>query len=183
MLGWGVQPTGGKAKGNTVAWGELHLGPHFPSPMIWGSAIEGMAASHAPHANSQGAPHQSNAVSEPAWPPAVSLQCRAAAEQRQTPALLPHRRSGAGSVGESRGTITLPRHHLPGHPAAVPLWGREACPAASVSQDCSTVCGNRQLRHWVGCGCSQLCTHLHTCSGHWVAFPLRGRLQRLLGHS
>lgn len=53
MLGWGVQPTGGKAKGNTVAWGELHLGPHFPSPMIWGSAIEGMAASHAPHATAK----------------------------------------------------------------------------------------------------------------------------------
>lgn len=117
----------------------------------------------------QGAPHQSNAVSEPAWPPAVSLQCRAAAEQRQTPALLLHCRSGARSMGKSRGTITLPGNHLPGHPATGLLWGREgavppsACQDTSVlEQDCSRVCGNRQLWHWVGCGCSQLCTHTHS---------------------
>lgn len=148
----------------------------------------------------QGAPHQSNAVSEPAWPPAVSLQCRAAAEQRQTPAPLPHCRSGARSVGKSRGTITLPGNHLPGHSATALLWGREgavplsAHQATSVlPQECSRVCGNRQLWHWVGCGCSQLCTRAHTdthtstppytCSGQWVGFPLRVTLQRLLGHS
>lgn len=117
----------------------------------------------------QGAPHQSNAVSEPAWPPAVSLQCRAAAEQRQTLALLLHCRSGARSVGKSRGTITLPGNHLPGHPATLLLWGREgvvppsAHQATSVlPQDCRRVCGNRQFWHWVGCGCSQLCTCAHT---------------------
>lgn len=174
---WGGRQRGTLLHGVSCTWG------HTSFPHDMGLSNRGGGCITCSPCHSQGAPHQSNAVSEPAWPPAVSLQCRAAAEQRQTPALLPHRRSGAGSVGESRGTITLPRHHLPGHPAAVPLWGREACQAASVSQDCSTVCGNRQLRHWVGCGCSQLCTHLHTCSGHWVAFPLRGRLQRLLGHS
>lgn len=29
--GWGSSAHGGKAKGETVAWGELHPGPHSPS--------------------------------------------------------------------------------------------------------------------------------------------------------
>lgn len=55
----------GESKGETVAWGELLPGPQFPYTRIWGSAVEGTAEPHAP-IHSQGAPHQSNGVSEPA---------------------------------------------------------------------------------------------------------------------
>ena len=103
--GWGSSAHRGKAKGATVAWGELPPGPH--SPPGWGLSRREAGCFRLSSSHGRRAPHLSAAVSEPAWSPAVSLPCRAAAAPRRTPGPLPRRRSGAGSAGESRGTVTL----------------------------------------------------------------------------
>lgn len=45
----GSSAHGGKAKGETVAWGELHPGPRSPSLRDGGSAAGGAGASGSPH--------------------------------------------------------------------------------------------------------------------------------------
>lgn len=134
VCAWGISAHGEKAKGETVAWGELHPGPYSSSPG-WGLSHRAAGRFTYFPSHSHGAPHLSAAVSETAWPPAASLLCRAAAEQRRTPALLPHRRSGASSAGESRGTITLPGNHLPAASSCQqPVPARTRCHGAAVGQ-------------------------------------------------
>lgn len=116
---------GAKQRG-THARGELPP-PRSPLPLS-GDGGSPKGCPTCPH-HHPGSPHLSGAVSEPAWPPAASPPCRAAAGPRRTPARPPHRRSGAGSGGTKRGGH---RHRPPAlgwetthahTPAAFPLGG------------------------------------------------------------
>lgn len=117
--GWGSSAHGGKAKGETVAWGELHPGPHSPSPQDGSSAAGRLGASGSPHITAR------------------ELLTRALPFPSLLGLLLRHRRvellqSGGEHLPLSRTTdlgqvlweragtpspcqaVTLPGHHLPG---------------------------------------------------------------------
>lgn len=159
-----AQPMGGKQRGRLLHGLSCN---QTSTPLPPGWELRCRRARCFPHSpfHSHRAPHLSAAVSEPAWPPAASPPCRAAAEQRGMPVPLPHCRSGAGSAGESRGTVTLPGHHLPGHPAMVPQQSL----------------GSREVA--VHSSAPQLCTHTHshacahTCTPAWPADCLPSQRQ------
>lgn len=179
---------GGKQRGRLLHGVSCPQGP-TPLPLGWGLSSRGAGCFRLSPSHSHGAPHPSAAVSEPAWPPAASPLCRAAAERRQTPDPLPHRRSWAGSVGENGGTVTLPGIHPPGASSCQDTLPR-CCSGAEEGlclplpirlhllhpRDCTMACRASQLRHRAGRGCSPAVhTHTHVC----VHTPA----QRLPSHS